>query len=219
MEVIAYGRHEAMERRGEAGVENISSRSPASETPRLKWTLTQQAFDRLLACLGENRERAGEKYQELRGNLIKFFEWRGGTYPEDHADETINRVARKIDQGEVIRDLSSYAFGIARLLLLEILKVRERERRALSELPPAEVTPNDQAESEQRLECLKQCLQSLSPDNRDLIVRYYQGERGGKIENRKKLSELLQVPINTLRMRALRLREKLEACVEDCVKK
>jgi RNA polymerase sigma factor (sigma-70 family) len=208
-----------MEKRGEAGAENISSRSLASEPLRRKWTLTQQAFDRLLASLNENRDRAGEKYQELRGNLIKFFEWRGGTYPEDHADETINRLARKIDQGEEIRDPSSYAFGVARMLLLEILKGQERERLALNELPLAHATVDDPAEPEPRLECLKQCLPGLSPENRELIMQYYQGEKGVKIENRKKLSERLQVPLNTLRMRALRLREKLETCVEDCLKK
>jgi len=193
------------------------SPSPFPDPRRRKWTLTQQAFDKLLASLGENRERAGAKYQELRGALAKFFEWRGGAFPEDHADETINRVARRIDEGEEIRDPSSYAFGVARMLLLEILKEQERERRALSELPPAHASTDGPEEPEFRLECLKRCLPSLSPDNRELIMRYYQGEKGAKIENRKKLAERLQVPLNTLRMRALRLREKLEACVEDCL--
>jgi DNA-directed RNA polymerase specialized sigma24 family protein len=208
-----------MEKRGEAGAENISSHSLVSEPPRRKWALTQQAFDRLLASLNENRDRAGEKYQEVRSNLIRFFEWRGGPYPEDHADETLNRVARRIEEGQEIRDPSSYAFGVARMLLLEILKGQERERLALNELSSSYAAVDDPAESEPRLECLKQCLPSLSLDNRELIMQYYQGEKGVKIENRKKLSERLQVPLNTLRMRALRLREKLEACVENCLKK
>ena len=65
--------------------------------------------------------------------------------------------------------------------------------------------------------CLRNCLQTLSPDNRQLILQYYQGEKGEKIQNRKKLIERLGVPVNTLRMRALRLRERLQSCVEECL--
>jgi hypothetical protein len=43
--------------------------------------------------------------------------------------KTINRVIRKIDEGEEVRDLTSYAHGMARLLLLEIFKRQERTDR------------------------------------------------------------------------------------------
>ena len=62
---------------------------------RQKWTLTQDAFDRLLVALGGDRDSGSEKYLELRTNLTRFFEWRGCSFPEDHADETFNRIARK----------------------------------------------------------------------------------------------------------------------------
>src|ERR671938_30866 len=61
--------------------------------------LTAEAFTKLLARLDPDRERAGEKYEELRRTLVKFFEWRGAPFPEDQADETFNRVARKLDEG------------------------------------------------------------------------------------------------------------------------
>src|SRR5260370_8128183 len=96
-----------------------------------KWVLTQEAFDKLLTALDENREGAGEKYQSLRDNLISLFEWRGCTFPEDHADETINRVAKRTNEGEQIQDVFNYSFGVARLLLLEIHKDAVRERQAL----------------------------------------------------------------------------------------
>jgi DNA-directed RNA polymerase specialized sigma24 family protein len=57
----------------------------------------------------------------------------------------------------------------------------------------------------------------LSPDNRELILQYYNGEKGEKIQNRKKLLDRLGIPVNTLRMRALRLRERLQGCVEECL--
>jgi DNA-directed RNA polymerase specialized sigma24 family protein len=186
-------------------------------TGRQKWTLTQDAFDSLLVAFGGDRESAGQKYLEIRNNLTRFFEWRGCSFPEDHADETINRMAKRLAEGEEIANHSGYAIGVARLLLMEINKGRQREQAALAEIgtmPDVYVPAED---DEGRLNCLRNCLQTLSPDNRELILQYYQGEKGEKIDNRKKLLERLAIPVNTLRMRALRLREKLQSCVEDCL--
>lgn len=191
----------------------------ASARKGTRWTLTQEAFDKLLAAFDADREAAGKKYLELRGNLVRLFEWRGCPFPEDHADETVNRVARKISAGETIREPAQYAIGVARLLLLEIRKEQAKQQSAFSELPNAEVASYEFDEMEPRVVCLERCLQTLSPENRELILHYYQGEKGAKIENRKKLTDRFNVPLNTLRMRALRLREKLLACVEQCLRK
>jgi DNA-directed RNA polymerase specialized sigma24 family protein len=185
---------------------------------RQKWTLTQEAFDKLLLSFGDDRDTGGKKYLEIRNNLTRFFEWRGCPFPEDHADETFNRIAKRVAEGEQIQNPSGYAIGVARLLVLEILKGRQREQVALTEITntSSEVVaePDD---SEQRIGCLRRCLGGLSHENRLLITEYYEGEKGDKIQNRKKLVEKLGIPVNTLRMRALRLRDRLQVCVEDCL--
>lgn len=186
---------------------------------RQKWTLTEEAFNKLLITLGGDRESGSAKYLEIRSNLTRFFEWRGCPFPEDHADETINRIARKIAEGEEILNPSGYAMGVARLLLLEIMKGRQREQSALTEMGTASEIYTDSDEAEGRIECLQKCLQGLSADNRELILQYYQGEKGEKIRNRKNLMDRLGIPVNTLRMRALRLRERLQGCVEECISK
>jgi DNA-directed RNA polymerase specialized sigma24 family protein len=183
---------------------------------RQKWTLTQDAFDKLLVALGGDGDGGGHKYLEIRGNLIRFFEWRGCPFPEDYADETINRMARRIAEGEEILNPAGYAMGVARLLVLEILKQRQREQTALNEMGVNTEAYVEESDDEGRIDCLRQCLDGLSSDNRQLILDYYQGEKGEKIRNRKKLLERLGIPVNTLRMRALRLRERLQACVEEC---
>lgn len=208
-----------MEGRGKLGSESDSSDLPAAAAPRRKWALTREAFEKLLAAFGEDPESAAEQYLETRSNLTRFFEWRGCPYPEDHADETMNRVAKRLDAGEEIRNPSSYCIGVARMLLLEINKERAREQQALGELASSPVAATGASESEAPIECLRACLQNLSAENRELIIEYYQGEKGTKIENRKRLTERFGVPVNTLRMRALRLREKLQACVEECVQR
>lgn len=184
---------------------------------RQKWTLTQEAFDRLLVALGGDRDSAAQKYLEIRSNLVRFFEWRACPFPEDHADETINRIAKRVAEGEEILNYSGYAVGVARLLLLEINKGRQREQLALAEIGQASEVYEEKDDGEHRLVCLRSCLETLTTDNRALILEYYQGEKGEKIQNRKKLMDRLGIPVNTLRMRALRLREKLQSCVEDCV--
>ena len=194
-----------------------NSNDKAALNPRRKWTLTQEAFDRLLGWLGEDRDRAGEKYLEIRGKLIRFFEWRGCPFPEDHVDETVNRVAKRVSEGEEIRNPMAYFTGVARLLVFEIVKARAKESQALNEMATSSVEYVDSSDSEARIECLRKCLAGLSSDNRELILQYYQGDKGDKIENRKKLTERLGVSVNTLRMRTLRLREKLQSCVENCV--
>ena len=194
----------------------ISTDMSAASVPRRKWALTQESFDKLLASLGDDRESAGERYLEIRSNLIRFFEWRGSPFPEDHADETINRIAKRISEREEIRNPDSYFLGVARMLLLEINRERIRQERALNELTSLSNTSNQPDESEAALQCLRECLQHLSSENRELILEYYNGEKAAKIDSRKKLAERFGIPVNTLRMRALRIREDLQRCVENC---
>jgi len=190
---------------------------PAATSDRRRWTLTQEAFEAFLARLGPDRNSAGEKYLEIRRSLTRFFEWRGCPFPEDHADETINRVAKRVFEGEELRSLAGYFLGAARMLLLEIHKERAKEQKALGDPALAAQPSREFEELEPRVTCLQRCLAALPATNRELILQYYQGEGGAKIQNRKKLTERLKVPINTLRMRALRLREGLQSCVEDCL--
>ncbi|MBI3650406.1 MAG: sigma-70 family RNA polymerase sigma factor [Acidobacteria bacterium] len=183
---------------------------------RASWNLTQEAFAKFLACLDANTTRAGELYEKIRAKLISFFAWRGFQFAEDHADEAINRVIRKIDEGEEIRDPSTYVYGVARMLILELAKEREKQNAAFDNLPPP-IAPEAEADddSQMRVECLQRCLQSLSPDNRALILGYYQEDKGAKVASRKLLAERLQIPLNALRIRALRLRDKLETCINS----
>ena len=194
----------------------ISTDMSAASVARRKWVLTQESFDNLLASLGDDRESAGERYLEIRSNLIRFFEWRGSPFPEDHADETINRIAKRISEREEIRNPASYFLGVARMLLLEINRERIRQEQALNELTSLSNTSNQPDESEAALDCLQECLQNLSTENRELILEYYHGEKTAKIDSRKKLAERFGIPVNTLRMRALRIREDLQRCVENC---
>ena len=69
-------------------------RSPSSQ--KIKSDLTKEVLDRLLHWLDHDPDRAGQMYEQIRSGLIKVFLRRGAVYPEELADETINRVARMV---------------------------------------------------------------------------------------------------------------------------
>jgi DNA-directed RNA polymerase specialized sigma24 family protein len=185
---------------------------------RQRWSLTQPAFDGLLALLGPDRDAAADRYLEIRRNLVRLFEWRGCSTPEEYADETINRCARKIGEGEVIRDLATYSIGIARMLLLEMGRDRAKWSRPLDEAPePRVVAPEPDTDRDRHVDCLRLCLGRLPSADRKLILSYYQGDKGDKIKNRTGLTRTLGITHGTLRMRALRLRTGLQRCAENCL--
>jgi DNA-directed RNA polymerase specialized sigma24 family protein len=149
-----------------------------------KWELTKSAFDKFLECLDPDRDRAGEKYEQLRSRLISYFEWRDCPFPEESADETINRIVRKISRGQEIRDPATYIYGVARMLMLEIAKGQRKERAAFEEMAPPDRAEPQMEVDESSVECLKRCLGELSPESRTLITRYYQGEKRGHVSRR-----------------------------------
>jgi DNA-directed RNA polymerase specialized sigma24 family protein len=184
-----------------------------------QWILTQQAFDRLLASLDADREQAGQKYERIRLKLVKFFEWRGIALPDGEVDETINRVARRIEEGQEIHNLNAYFYGVARMVFAESLKARAREQDVFGLSLAVVEPPADDPGALERHECLDRCLQHLSEESRKLIIEYYQDEKSRKIEHRKELALRLGIPLNALRIRAYRIRASLEACLRECLER
>jgi len=180
--------------------------------------LTTQTFTKLLAKLSADPEVAGGKYEELRCRLIKFFEWRGSFIPEELADETLDRIAWKIDKGEEIeKNVVALALGIARFVFLETLKQPEYRRAAMEELSLFAAPPERRDDDDLWFVCLSDCLRCLSDENRELIIKYYQEEGRAKIEERRALAGKLGISPNALFSRAKRIRDKLEHCVSRCV--
>jgi DNA-directed RNA polymerase specialized sigma24 family protein len=184
--------------------------------------LTRESFDILLTQLDPDRERAGELYETIRRKLIRLFEWRGCACPEDLADDTINRVSRRMAEGVELHSADPYSYfcGVAHLRFKEVLRSASRERRALDAhgellFPTALPAVPEEEPGDRRLDCLRKCLATLHADQRELVLKYHQGD--GNIRNRKALSEELGIPMNALRIRVHRVRRRLEACLDDCL--
>jgi DNA-directed RNA polymerase specialized sigma24 family protein len=180
------------------------------------WELTASALDRLLVRLDPDGARAADAYEALRVSLTRFFDWRGAHFPDECADETLNRLARRLDEGADVTDLRGFALGIARLVLLEQARSPQLRQDELDEqrIGPAPVV---ERETDGRLhDCLESCLASLPDDARTLILEYYQDQRRQKIDRRVRLATQLGLTANALRSRAQRVRDRLERCVRSC---
>jgi DNA-directed RNA polymerase specialized sigma24 family protein len=180
---------------------------------KTEWILTKESFDTLLAWLDANPEAAARKYEQIRTRLIRIFVCRGCLESEDLADETIDRVARRLNDiaATFTGDPARYFYGVANKIHLEYLRRKP--------IPPPPV-PDDDTDTDQdarEYECLERCMQQLSPKNRELVLEYYQEERWAKIDHRKRLANQLGIALNALRIRACRIRASLLECVKNCV--
>jgi DNA-directed RNA polymerase specialized sigma24 family protein len=189
---------------------------------RTAWTLTPDAFESLLSAFDvEDRERAGQKHEILRRKLLEFFAARGSRAPDEHADETLNRVARRLAEGEVVENIDKYCYGVAKFLWLEISRKKEpvalNDELAFPGTNDLEDEEQLRLEQERRIECFEECLSKLPEETRAFIIEYYREEKGLKIEHRKAQAARFKTTLNAMRLRASRLRRELAACIESCL--
>jgi hypothetical protein len=192
--------------------------------PPLKrdWITTPQAFERLLAWLDEGSDSDGQAYLQMRRRLVLYFQRKRCLTPDDLADETLTRVARRLEEVGSITDATPprYCYIVAKFVLLEHL--RDPEVRRLRDVGVREqarepaAAPGEPAHDERSLECLDRCLSALEPGDRTLILEYYRDEQRDRIERRRHLAASLRLTANALAIRACRLRDKLERCVRAC---
>jgi DNA-directed RNA polymerase specialized sigma24 family protein len=188
-----------------------------SQATGTEWVLTREAFDRFLSCLDANPDRAGRKYETIRQKLVKIFDWRSARFPEECADETLNRVVRKLEYGQQIRDIPSYCQGVARLVFLEELKKAENRQVSLDHLKSVPVVPIIPEDDSAQQNCFSRCLGELPIESRQLLLQYYEDERRVKINNRQAMADQLGIRLAALRSRVQRIRDKLEQCIAQCL--
>ncbi|HKY29863.1 MAG TPA: hypothetical protein VJM12_18120 [Pyrinomonadaceae bacterium] len=181
--------------------------SPANKLQVLK----QEDFQSLLQWLDSDPDRAGELYERIRWRLIAILASRSCRIPEELADETIDRVARRVAdiRDTYVGDKAIYFLGVMNNVHHEYLK-----RPALRLV----VESHEDVEAKERLHvCLDRCLEKLAPHSREVIERYYAQDKRAKIDVRRSIARELGISASNLRIRALRIREKLQTCIEQCV--
>lgn len=192
------------------------------------WTITSSAFHRLLDWLDAGENSEGENYLEMRRRLVAYFDRKNCPAPDELADETLNRVARRLEETGAVESEApaKYCYITARFVFMEHLRSEEKASVPLDDVLrqpqrskfAAEAGEDEEKKAKEKmLDCLERCTGELEPASREIIVNYYSGAERIKIDNRRRLAQSLNLSVNALSIRACRIRDKLEACVGKCV--
>jgi DNA-directed RNA polymerase specialized sigma24 family protein len=176
-------------------------------------TTPTEPFDELLDWLDSDRETAGKKYETIRAGLVRLFISHGLSDAEYYADETIDRVVKRLPEirPTYVGEPASYFRGVARYVLLEAVRKKEV---AVDFLPDSIIEP---PRASDLAECLRECLGQLPREKRELILDYHVHEGQAKIELHTQMAAELSISKGALRTRAHHLRSSLEECVLKCV--
>lgn len=189
------------------------------------WATTKEAFDRLLLWLDADREQASHRYRRIHLTLSAIFRSHGFPDAESLADEAIYRVLRRLPELERSYEGNPalYFSGVAKKICHEHTRSRESSRRAhieygrfLESVETVPLHPRDEGESRQH-KCFYKCLQRLKPDDRELLLGYYQEEKDEKIKNRRELARSLGITTGNLRVRRHRIYTSLVDCIGRCL--
>ena len=185
--------------------------------------LSKEHFEKFLATLDDDRVQAGEKYVALRERLEKFFEWRNCENVSELADIVFDRVAKKIVEGEEIKNAEAYSVTVAKFVLMEsrreVLRREELDENSHQENEGEEIESDENEVKVRRLKCLNECLAEFPNDKRKILINYFDTEEKTYISKRKRLAKKLGLNLNSLRIRVCRLKSKLEKCTKECCEK
>ena len=163
--------------------------------------------DSPLGLLDPDAHRAEETYADLSSRLIQFFRGRNGAaVANDLAQETLRRGLARLAAGADIyaKDPASFFFGIAVNVKREGYRAAARHAAA-----PLEGVPEPGTVDFRNVETsiyLNECLSLLTPDEQEVLVRYYR-------EDPKELAQTLRMTDQALRVKVHRTKRKLRLLI------
>ena len=199
---------------------NMANRSFPEPTRKTDWEMTPTAFRQFLDWIDGGTDSGGDRYLEIRRRLALYFDRKNCLSPDELADETLNRVARRLEEeGTISSDSPAhYCYIVARFVFLESLRSQSRQESLHDKFAGMPDSNEEKQEAERRSDCLEGCMQKLKTEERVMIINYYKGEQRAKIEKRKAMAAKLGVTMNALSIRACRIRDKLEGCMRKCLR-
>jgi hypothetical protein len=190
----------------DAAADGLADKEAAAQVARRR-------FDALLQRLNADEAKGGFGYEALRRRLILYLRRHEPVEAEALTDEALDRLARRLEEGAAITDSALFAFGIAKLIVLEARARNTRRDAALRDPQFAAATEDEDVVDPVLVTALQECLRHIGRRGADLLFAYYRDDDARRIRTRRSLAMALGISLNTLRNRALRLREALEACV------
>ena len=176
-------------------------------------TDNKEPFDALLEWLDADRETAAQRYEVIRAGLIRMFISNGLSDAEHYADETIDRVMKRLPEIKetYVGDPVKYFHGVAR----NVIREARRRKEVLIDIVPDRFL--QEPYKSDASECLSQCLRLLPRDKQEFILDYHLYKGHAKIEHHREMAGELAITEGALRTRAHHLRVNLEKCVLRCI--
>ena len=89
---------------------------------------SEASLRRLLAWLDAGVDSGGERYEEMRRRLSAYFDRKNCHAPDDLADETLNRIARRLEEeGSLVEGPPArYRYIVAKFVFLEFTREAKR---------------------------------------------------------------------------------------------
>jgi len=196
-----------------SGDRPVKTWSPLASRIPLPLPPTKEKFEALLMWLNSDRQVACQKYEAIQEGLIGIFSAKGFSDAEGLADEAINRVTDRLSEigPEYEGDPANYFRGVARNIIFEVGRRKEFATDRLPERPTKPVEISDE------YRCLMRCLKFVAPEDRELILDYHVYDGADKVANHITMATELKITVNALRVRAYRIRARLEKCVFNCL--
>jgi len=177
-------------------------------TRRPEWKLTEPALRRLLEHFSMDETRAALEYEASHRRLIVYFQARGCLPADECADQTLDCVARRLDEGEVVVSIRAYMFGVARRIAAEHNRQEKRRRAAWAPLGP---TDTESRALEAEMARLDAQLQRLPRATARLLLDYHRSDERAGRGHRRRLAERLGISYGALRTRVHRAHARLGA--------
>jgi hypothetical protein len=179
-----------------------------------------ESFAAFLAFLSPDPDEANSHYLRLHQRLAGYFRLRGMSDPVADADDTVERAGQKIIEGVEIPEIDRFCFGIARKIVFERRRKKEREESAFIQFFENCHDNSTEARVEFIMNVMKPCFERLPDDDRNLLISYCKLPPGrSRAEHRRRLADSLKSTISALRIRVTRLRRSLANCVRALSKK
>lgn len=183
---------------------------------RKRETLTN--FDRLFEKLSHDGSKPEVFYERLHQKLETVFRLKGLKQSDIAADESLDRLAAKLeDKHYKTEEIERLAFSIARYVYKEFYRGESKEEKAIDGFRQTllNADPQGEIEKEKRWQIQLRVLERLPAEDRQLLLDYYkEGTSKFKDQWREQLAKSRNLSKNSLRVKVLRIRTKLEKILE-----
>lgn len=162
---------------------------------------------------------APDSLEALRRRLTRFFEWEGCCEPDECANDVLNEIATRLAAGERVPNVLALSTSTARRILKEKMSARVLDQARLMLEPAtaanAAASHDDPAVQQQDQRVFDASFQSLSPDAKALLCSFYRPDPPDRLQAWTSMTGAGQIPLQDLRAKALRERERLETVLQE----